>query len=348
MKATKNKSSRSPRARFDATKAHEVEIPQDAHESSLPVVGIGASAGGLEAFTQLLAHLPLDTGMAFVLVQHLDSTHESLLTELLSRTTEMPVNEVSDGMAVEPNHIYVIPRNTNMAIAGGVLHLRPRQKARGQHRPIDYFLRSLAEDQTTSAIGDALKQGEAQIKESRDYAEAIVGTVSRSLVILDEDLRVQMASRYFYDTFKVTRVNTETRLIYELGNHQWDIPALRELLEDILLRHGQFQGFEIEREFEHIGHRTMLLSAREIVQDTSRRRLILLDIEDITERKRAEEEIRQSAERLRFMAESMPQKIFTAKPDGNVDYFNQQWMEFTGLSFEQIKDWGWAQFIHSD
>ena len=118
-----------------------------------PVVGIGASAGGLEALKQLLEPLPVDTGMAFVLVPHLDPTHDSILTELLSRGTRMPVSEVRDGMAIAPDHIYVIPRNTNMAIAEGVLRLLPREEARARHRPIDYFMRTLAEDQGYRAIG---------------------------------------------------------------------------------------------------------------------------------------------------------------------------------------------------
>ena len=118
-----------------------------------PIVGIGASAGGLEAFAQLLRHLPVKTGMAFVLVQHLDPTHESILPELLARTTSMPVNAVKDGMGVIPNHIYVIPRNTNMAISQGSLRLLPRQNAALPHRSIDYFFQSLAEDQNNQAIG---------------------------------------------------------------------------------------------------------------------------------------------------------------------------------------------------
>src|SRR4051812_8259610 len=82
-----------------------------------PIVGVGASAGGLEAFTQLLANTPADTGMAFVLVQHLDPHHQSRLAELLSRATRMPVLEATDGLAVRPDHVYVIPPNANMAIA---------------------------------------------------------------------------------------------------------------------------------------------------------------------------------------------------------------------------------------
>jgi two-component system, chemotaxis family, CheB/CheR fusion protein len=120
---------------------------------SLMVVGVGASAGGLEAFKQLLAHLPVDTGMAFVLVMHLDPTHESILTKLLAKATRMPVSEVQDGAVVEPDHVYVIPRNMRMAIEGGALRLLPRQERREQQRPIDSFFQSLAEDQNTHAIG---------------------------------------------------------------------------------------------------------------------------------------------------------------------------------------------------
>jgi two-component system CheB/CheR fusion protein len=81
------------------------------------IVGIGASAGGLEAFAQLLRNLPANTGMAFVLVQHLDPKHESMLTGLLSRRTNIPVNEVKDGMAVEPDRVYVIPPDADMTIS---------------------------------------------------------------------------------------------------------------------------------------------------------------------------------------------------------------------------------------
>jgi len=117
-----------------------------------PVVGVGASAGGLEAFTQLFRHLPPDPGMAFVLIQHLAPAHESMLTELLSKTTAMPVKEVKDGMNVEPNNVYVIPPDSEMVIFHGVLHLTPREKARGQYMPVDSFLRSLSQDRRNNAI----------------------------------------------------------------------------------------------------------------------------------------------------------------------------------------------------
>ncbi|MGH9761171.1 MAG: chemotaxis protein CheB, partial [Blastocatellia bacterium] len=145
------------------------ETPQA--EASFPIVGVGASAGGLEAFTQLLSGLPIDSGMAFVMVQHLAPQHESVLTELLSRSTSLPVTEVRDGMIVEPDHIYVIPPNMNMALLHGKLNLMSRAEHPGQHLPIDYFFRSLAADQGSKAIGVVLSgtasdgaQGLAAIK----------------------------------------------------------------------------------------------------------------------------------------------------------------------------------------
>ncbi len=128
---------------------------RDGH-NPFPVVGIGASAGGLEAVSQLLANLPDNTGMAFVVVQHLDPRHESRLPELLARTTRMQVREAANGLAVEADHVYVIPPNTKMALAGGILHVTPREERRGQHLPIDFLFRSLAEDQQARSVAVVL------------------------------------------------------------------------------------------------------------------------------------------------------------------------------------------------
>jgi two-component system CheB/CheR fusion protein len=123
---------------------------------SFPVVGIGASAGGLEAFSELLHNLPEKTGMAFVLVQHLDPKHESSLPEILARTTRLPVTEVTQDGELQPDHVYVIPANTNLLIKDGVLRLGPRVMVHGQHMPIDNFFRSLAERVRQRAIGVVL------------------------------------------------------------------------------------------------------------------------------------------------------------------------------------------------
>ncbi|HEY1204107.1 MAG TPA: chemotaxis protein CheB [Bryobacteraceae bacterium] len=126
---------------------------QRGEASSLPVVvGIGASAGGLEAFTELLSHLPDDTGMAFVLIQHLDPGHESHLQELLSKASRMPVSEVKGGTRAEANHVYVIPPRCNLRISAGVLETPPRP-ASGRNMPIDSFLQALAADRGSKALG---------------------------------------------------------------------------------------------------------------------------------------------------------------------------------------------------
>lgn len=117
------------------------------------IVGIGASAGGLEALEQFFRYLPANSGMAFVIVQHLDPSHDSLLTEILQRTTAMPVNEATDDILVEPNRVYVIPPNRDMAIFHRKLQLSVPNEPRGQRLPIDAFLQSLAEDQRENAIG---------------------------------------------------------------------------------------------------------------------------------------------------------------------------------------------------
>ncbi|MEP0872078.1 ATP-binding protein [Trichocoleus desertorum AS-A10] len=121
-------------------------------EAAFPIVGIAASAGGLEAFTQLLSGLPIDTGMAFVFIQHLSPEHESLLTEILTRKTPMPVHEVQNGMKVKPNTVYVIPPNTQMTLSDDILRLSPREKTAGKYLPGDTFFTSLATDRGHKAI----------------------------------------------------------------------------------------------------------------------------------------------------------------------------------------------------
>lgn len=117
------------------------------------IVGMGASAGGLEAFKEFFSSAPKDMGMAFVIVQHLDPTHKSLMVQLLKKHTDMQVNEVKDKTKVLPNNVYVIPPNKDMAIFKGLLHLMEPSAARGFRKPIDFFFRSLAEDQQEKAIG---------------------------------------------------------------------------------------------------------------------------------------------------------------------------------------------------
>ena len=120
---------------------------------AFPIIGIGASAGGLEALEQFLGHVPAGSGMAFVIVQHLDPTHKGIMPELLQRATRMKVIQVRDRTPVRPDCVYVIPPNKDMSILHGVLHLLAPAAPRGLRLPIDFFLRSLAQDQQERSIG---------------------------------------------------------------------------------------------------------------------------------------------------------------------------------------------------
>ena len=152
---TSDQSSEQPVSESTANEAFDIE-QQDMAKALFPIVGIAASAGGLEAFTQVLRHLVTDTGMAFVLIQHLDPNHKSLLSEILARTTKMPVTEVQDGLTIESNKVYVIPPNTKMILSNGVLQLTPREKVQGKYMPADAFFTSLAADRGHKAIAVVL------------------------------------------------------------------------------------------------------------------------------------------------------------------------------------------------
>lgn len=137
--------------------------------------------------------------------------------------------------------------------------------------------------------------------------EDIIETAREPLMVLDSDLRVLLASRSFYDSFKVTPEETIGNLIYDLGNRQWDIPSLRRLLEEMLPRNNKFDDYKVEHVFSSIGHKIMLLNARRITQTENGPRLILLAIEDITEKMRLEKELAErtrDAKRAQFDAEA--------------------------------------------
>ena len=133
--------------------AARAKAPAAPASASFPIIGIGASAGGLEALEQFLGHVPAVSGMAFVIVQHLDPTHKGIMPELLQRATRMKVLQVKDRTRVRPDCVYVIPPNKDMSILHGVLHLLEPVAPRGLRLPTDFFLRSLAQDQQEHSIG---------------------------------------------------------------------------------------------------------------------------------------------------------------------------------------------------
>ncbi|MBD2594540.1 PAS domain-containing protein [Nostoc spongiaeforme FACHB-130] len=163
-------------ASSDSTAVEQLtQKQQDKSNELFPIVGIAASAGGLEAFTQLLNRLPIDTGMAFVLIQHLDPNQKSLLTEILAKTTQMPVREVQNGMLVEPNQVYVIPPNRKMTLLKGVLQLMPREKIHGKYMPADAFFASLAAEIGSKAISVVLSGSDGDGAQGSEAIKAAGG-----------------------------------------------------------------------------------------------------------------------------------------------------------------------------
>jgi len=191
--AVGQKSTSEPASAATAQK-HETSTQQTG-ESELPIVGIGASAGGLEAFETFFKAMAPDTGLAFVLVAHLDPTHVSLLPELVRKWTQMPVSQIENGLQVEPNYVYVIPPNRNLHILHGTLQLLERTQPRGLNLPIDAFFRSLAQDQGGNAIGIVLSgtgtdgtiglkaiKGEAGMTMAQDRESASYDGMPRSAI----------------------------------------------------------------------------------------------------------------------------------------------------------------------
>ncbi|TIU30441.1 MAG: PAS domain S-box protein, partial [Mesorhizobium sp.] len=182
---------------------------------------------------------------------------------------------------------------------------------------------------TFSDITDQKRAADAS-DDARIYAETIVETIRQPLLVLDGSLQVQSANRAFYNQFHVRKQETEGKLIYELGNGQWDIPILRTLLDEVLSKSHAVVDFEVEHEFRDVGPRCMLLNAYKLRQNNGREHLILLAIEDITQRKEGEREIRQSEQRLKDLIEALPGAVYTTDAEGRITFYNPAASELWG------------------
>ena len=147
--------------------------------------------------------------------------------------------------------------------------------------------------------------GKYRLRDASEYAQNIVNTVREPLVVLDDKFRVISANRSFYSTFKVTPEMSENTLLFDLGNHQWEIPKLRELLEKVLPKSTTIEDFEVEHDFPDIGQKTMLINARRIQSKTGATQMILLAIDDITERKADEEKVTRLNAELQVHVEAL-------------------------------------------
>ena len=204
------------------------EKNEDLKSSNFPIVGIGASAGGLEALEQFLGNVPDNSGMAYVVIQHLDPTQKGMLPELLQRITKIQVFQVKDRMKVKPDCVYVIPPNTSMSILKGMLHLFDPIEARGMRLPIDFFLRSLADDQKEFAIGIILSgmgsDGSSGIKAIKEHNGIV-------LVQEPETARFDSMPRNAIDSGLVDIVAPAENLYLKLISILKHIPVVKSKLD---------------------------------------------------------------------------------------------------------------------
>lgn len=240
--------------------------------------------------------------MAFVLIQHLDPVHDSKLADLLAKATRMPVREVTPGLTVQPDHVEL---EALVAEVTASVQMKEREVRGPDGRW--WLLRihpyRTLDNRIDGAVLvlldiDELRSAQAALQEARDYARAIVATVREPLLVLDAQLRVQSANQAFYAMFAVAQGDTVGRPPFELGKRQWDIPALRQQLADVLSRDSSFSEFEIRHDFEAIGPKVLRLNVRRTLRDGERTELILLAIEDHTELARLEQAAQQHVAQL--------------------------------------------------
>jgi PAS domain S-box-containing protein len=190
-----------------------------------------------------------------------------------------------------------------------LLNARQIEREKGKNRVILLAIEDITERKQIEADQEQYKEELRGLKqvadEASEYIESIVNAVREPLIVLDQHLRVVTVSRSFYDFFKVESEDTIGKLIYNLGNNQWDILKLRELLETILPEQSSFDNYEVEHNFKTIGRRTMLLNARQIEREKGKKRVILLAIEDITERKQTETALEQHRDELETLARQL-------------------------------------------
>jgi PAS domain S-box-containing protein len=260
----------------------------------------------------------------------LDAVYK-IVNEATRETAENPATRtLREGLVLGlANHTLLIAKDgTERLIEDSAAPVRNRQ---GEISGVVLIFRDITER----------RRAEQAVQDGLDYADNIIATLRHPfLVVLDKDLRVVTANRSFYRTFHVSAEETESRLVYELGSHQWDIPALRKLLEDILPTKHAFQDFEVEHDFPSIGRKIMLLNARRIERvnhDNQRAELILLAIEDITERRAMEAKLQASEVRYRRLFESAQDGILLLHLDtGVITDANPFMTELLGYSHDEL------------
>ena len=182
----------------------------------------------------------------------------------------------------------------------------------------------------------------------RTYSEAIVSTITQPLVVVDNELKVKSANSAFYENLFLTRQQTEGKYFYEINNRQWDIPELRITLEHSLKESTFFENLEMMVKSPALGDRIMVLNVKRIFREGSTEQLVLITFDDVTDHRTTEESLKEKAEFLRGILESTPQMSSTALPDGTTNYYNNYFLNYTGLSYDQAIEAGWQKIMHPD
>ena len=194
-------------------------------------------------------------------------------------------------------------------------------------------------------INQELQVRNDQLSEANEFSEIIFATIREATLVLDEDLRVKSANPTFYRLFQVTEAETEGRLIYELGNRQWNIPQLRTLLTDVITQNAHVDGFEVSHTFADIGEKVLRLNARRVVRQQES---ILLAIEDITDYRQSQRLLAEREAWMHNLVDNVPVLIWVADATGRYTFFNQAWTEYTGQSVDESTGRGWEHDIHPD
>ncbi|MEJ7737264.1 MAG: chemotaxis protein CheB [Chitinophagaceae bacterium] len=197
-------------------------------------------------------------------------------------------------------------------------------------------------------INNELLVKNEQLAESYEYSEAIIGTIREAVMVMDRNFKIMSANKTFYEMFRVKQDETERQRLFDLDNKQWNIPGLKEFLDELLLNGTQFYGFEVAHHFPGIGEKVLMLNAKVIVQQVPGQKLILLAIEDITEHRMAERVIAEREAWFRNMADGAPVMIWVSSVDKLRNFFNRTFLEFTGRQIDQEKGNGWKENIHAD
>ena len=207
-------------------------------------------------------------------------------------------------------------------------------------------IESINEELTTT--NQELQTRNELLNESYLYTDAILSNIHDSLLVLDKDLRIVSASKSFYKKFTFTPEATEGILLYDIGDKEWNIPALRKLLEDVLPKRSEFYDFEVTHIFPRLGEKVMLLNATRLHQKMHRDELILLSIEDNTERKKSRQSLLESEERFATALAAVKGIVWTNNSKGEMEGEQKSWASLTGQSYEEYQGYGWSKAIHPD